>query len=164
MVSPRLVLIALGAVAALGLQSCAPHPAPHERGPPEVGVVTLQAAPVTLTTELPGRTSPFEVSDVRPQVNGIIKARLFQEGSRVRAGQVLYLIDPATYQAAYDQAKAQLASAVANVATAQIKAQRYAGLVKINAVSKQDYDDARAAYGQAAAASVAAFCCWTAAR
>ncbi len=151
MVSPRPVLIALGAAAALGLQGCAPHPAPPAQGSPEVGVVILQAAPVTLTTELPGRTSPFEVSDVRPQVNGIVKARLFKEGSRVKAEQVLYLIDPATYQAAYDQAKAQLASALANVATAQIKAQRYAGLVKINAVSKQDYDDARAAYGQAAA-------------
>ncbi|MGI8841650.1 MAG: efflux RND transporter periplasmic adaptor subunit, partial [Caulobacteraceae bacterium] len=147
-------MTALGAAAALGLSACgARHPAgPPDRGPPEVGVVTLQAAPVILTTELPGRTSPFEVSDVRPQVNGIVKARLFKEGSRVKAGQVLYLIDPATYQAAYDQAKAQLASAVANVATTQIKAQRYAGLVKINAVSKQDYDDAQAAYKQAAAA------------
>ena len=151
MVSPRLVVIALGAALALGLPGCARHAGPPDRGPPEVGVVTLQATPVILTTELPGRTSPYEVSEVRPQVSGIVKARLFQEGSRVRSGQVLYLIDPATYQAAYDQAKAQLASALANVATTQIKAQRYAGLVKINAVSKQDYDDARAAYGQAAA-------------
>ena len=151
MVSPRLVVIALGAALALGLPGCARHAGPPERGPPEVGVVTLQAAPVTLTTELPGRTSPYEVSDVRPQVGGIVKARLFQEGSRVKAGQALYLIDPATYQAAYDQAKAQLASALANVATTQIKAQRYAGLVKINAVSKQDYDDAEALYKQAAA-------------
>jgi membrane fusion protein, multidrug efflux system len=159
MVSPRLTATALRATAlcaaaALALWGCgAPHPAgPPDRGPPEVGVVTLEAAPVVLTTELPGRTSPFEVSEVRPQVGGIVKARLFQEGSRVRAGQALYLIDPATYRAAYDQARAQLASAVANVATTQIKAQRYAGLVKINAVSRQDYDDAQAAYKQAAAA------------
>jgi len=152
MVSPRLVVTALAALAALGLAGCgAPHAGPPNRGPPEVGVVTLQAEPVTLTTELPGRTSAFEVSDVRPQISGIVKARLFQEGSLVKAGQVLYRIDPATYQAAYDQARAQLASALANVATTQIKAQRYAGLVKINAVSKQDYDDAEAAYKQAAA-------------
>src|SRR5665213_3530372 len=152
MVSPRLVVIALGAALALGLPGCARHAGPPDQGSPEVGVVTLQAAPVTLTTELPGRTSPFEVSDVRPQVNGIIKARLFKEGSRVKAGQALYILDPATYRAAYDQAKAQLASALANVATTQITVQRYAGLVKINAVSKQDYDDAEAAYKQAAAA------------
>jgi membrane fusion protein (multidrug efflux system) len=116
-----------------------------------VGVVTLAAAPVTLTTELPGRTSPYVVSDVRPQVSGIIKARLFKEGSVVKAGQLLYRIDPAPYQAAYDQAKGQLANAVANVATTQNKAQRYADLVKINAVSRQDLDDAQAAYKQAAA-------------
>jgi membrane fusion protein (multidrug efflux system) len=122
--------------------------------PPEVGVVTIQTQPVTLDEELPGRTSPYEVSDVRPQVGGIVKARLFTEGANVKAGQVLYQIDPATYQAAYDQAKAQLASAQANVATAQAKADRYADLVKINAVSRQDFDDANAA-ARAAAAAVA---------
>src|SRR5665213_183306 len=154
MISPRLVVTALAALATLGLTGCGSHRAggPPNRGPPEVGVVTLQAEPVTLTTELPSRTIPFEVPDVRPQIGGIVKARLFQEGTLVKAGQVLYRIDPATYQAAYDQAKAQLASALANVATTQITVQRYAGLVKINAVSKQDYDDAEAAYKQAAAA------------
>jgi membrane fusion protein, multidrug efflux system len=116
-----------------------------------VSVVTLQAAPVELTTELPGRTSPFEVSDVRPQVGGIITARLFKEGDDVKAGQVLYQIDPAPYRAAFDQATAQLANAQANVATTKVKAERYGDLVKINAVSKQDYDDAEAAYKQAAA-------------
>jgi membrane fusion protein (multidrug efflux system) len=121
-------------------------------GPPEVGVVTIEPQAVNLSTLLPGRTSPFAVSDVRPQVNGIIQARLFEEGSNVRAGQVLYQIDPAPYRAAYDQAKAQLASAQANVATAKVKAERYADLVKINGVAKQDYDDANAAYLQAAAA------------
>jgi membrane fusion protein (multidrug efflux system) len=121
-------------------------------GPPEVGVVTLALQPVTLTTTLPGRTSPYAISDVRPQVSGIVKDRLFQEGSNVRAGQVLYQIDPATYRAAFDQAKAQLASAQANLATAKVKAERYADLVKINGVSKQDADDANAAYLQAAAA------------
>ncbi|MEO8927095.1 MAG: efflux RND transporter periplasmic adaptor subunit [Caulobacteraceae bacterium] len=153
MLSPRLAFVALAGLAFLGLQGCGAHKpgGMPDRGPPEVGVVTLQAAPVTLTTELPGRTSPFEISDVRPQIGGIVKARPFQEGSLVRAGQVLYRIDPATYRAAYDQAKAQLASAVANVTTTQAKAERYAGLVKINAVSKQDYDDAEALYKQAAA-------------
>ncbi|MGI9170034.1 MAG: efflux RND transporter periplasmic adaptor subunit [Caulobacteraceae bacterium] len=155
MVFPRLVLILVGGLAAsLGLSGCGAHrpSGPPERGPPEVGVVILETAPVTLTTELPGRTSPFEISEVRPQVAGIVKARLFKEGGLVKAGQVLYRIDPATYQAAYNQATAQLASAQANLATTQLKAQRYAGLVRINAVSKQDYDDAQALYKQAAAA------------
>ncbi len=116
-----------------------------------MGVFTLRAAPITLTTELPGRTSAFEVSDVRPQVSGIITARRFTEGGEVKAGQVLYQIEPAPYQAAYDQAKAALANAAANLTTTRLKAQRYADLVKINAVAKQDYDDARAAYAQAQA-------------
>jgi membrane fusion protein (multidrug efflux system) len=119
--------------------------------PPEVGVVTLSAAPVTLTTELAGRTSPYETSDVRPQVGGIIIARPFTEGANVRAGQVLYRIDPAPYRATYDQARAQLANAQANVITAQNKAERYGELVKINGVSRQDYDDAEAAFKQASA-------------
>jgi membrane fusion protein (multidrug efflux system) len=84
------------------------------------------------------------VSDVRPQVNGIIKARLFQEGADVHAGQLLYQIDPAPYRATYDQAVAQLANARASLVTAKLKAERYADMVKINAVSHQDADDARA--------------------
>ena len=117
-----------------------------------MGVVTLQAQPVTLTADLPGRTAAYQISDVRPQVNGLIKARLFTEGADVGAGQPLYLIDPAPYRAAYAQAQAQLASAQANVVTARLKAERYASLVKINAVSRQEADDANAAGGQAAAA------------
>jgi membrane fusion protein (multidrug efflux system) len=124
---------------------------PQDQGPPEVGVITLTAAPVVLTTELAGRTSPFETSDVRPQVGGVIIGRPFTEGANVRAGQVLYQIDPAPYRAAYDQARAQVASAQANVVTTQLKAQRYGELVKINGVSKQDADDAMAAYKQAVA-------------
>jgi membrane fusion protein (multidrug efflux system) len=134
------------------LEGCGSSHKPPPMGPPEVGVVTIEPQPVLLTTVLPGRTSPYAVSDVRPQVGGIIQARLFQEGGNVRAGQVLYQIDPATYKAAYDQAKAQLASAQANVATAKVKAERYGDLVKINGVAKQDYDDAKAAYLQAVAA------------
>lgn len=141
------------AVLALALDGCGRHGAGMgAMPPPSVGVVTIEPQAVTLQTELPGRTAPFEVSDVRPQVGGIIKARLFTEGSNVKSGQVLYQIDPATYQAAYDQAKAMLASAEANAGTATAKADRYADLVKINAVSRQDYDDAVAAAGQAAAA------------
>ena len=120
-------------------------------GPPVVSVITVAAEPVTLTADLPGRTTPFETSDVRPQVNGIIQTRLFKEGSNVRAGQVLYQIDTAPYRAAYDQAEAQLASAKASVVTAKLKAERYADMVKINAVSHQDADDAQAVYGQDAA-------------
>ncbi len=141
----------LAGAAATTLAACGHPPQRPPMGPPEVGVVTLKPQTVTLSTTLPGRTTPYAVSDVRPQVNGIVQARLFQEGSNVRAGQVLYQIDPATYRAAYDQAKAQLASAQANVATARIKAQRYEDLVKINGVSKQEADDARATYLQAAA-------------
>ncbi len=106
---------------------------------------------MALSTILPGRTSPFAISDVRPQVSGIVQDRLFEEGSNVLAGQLLYKIDPATYQAAFDQAKALLASAQANLATAKIKSERYADLVKINGVSKQDADDAKASYQQAVA-------------
>ena len=83
------------------------------RPPATVGVVTLEPQPVAMSTELPGRTSPYEIADVRPQVGGIIEARLFTEGSIVHAGQVLYRIEPAPFQAAYDQAKAQLAAAEA---------------------------------------------------
>lgn len=139
--------------AALLLQGCGVGRAnpPASGAPPEVGVVTIEPRSLPLQTELPGRTSAFAVSDVRPQVSGIIKARLFTEGGLVRAGQLLYQIDPSTYQAACDQAKAQLASAQANLDTARLKAERYADLVKIDAVSKQEADDAKAAYEQAAA-------------
>lgn len=122
-----------------------------ERPPPTVGVVTLQPQPVTLTTELPGRTSPYEIADVRPQVGGIIQARLFTEGGVVKAGQVLYQIEPAPFQAAYDQAKGQLANAEASLVDTKLKADRLAALVKLNSAAKQDADDAEAAYKQAAA-------------
>src|SRR5580704_13486257 len=147
----RLVVLATIGVAAAGLlQGCGDRPRPKQ-GIPEVGVVVVQPQPVALQTELPGRTSPYAISDVRPQIGGIIQSRLFVEGANVKAGQVLYQIDPATYRAAYDQAAAQLASARANVVTAKAKADRYGDLVKINGVSRQDYDDANAAWLQAAA-------------
>jgi len=101
-------------------------------------VVTLKATPVPITTELPGRVAAFRVADVRPQVNGIVLKRLFVEGSEVKAGQQLYQIDPAPYQATYDSATATLMSAHA-------QAERYRVLAASNAVSKQDYDNALAA-------------------
>ena len=106
---------------------------------------------MNLESDLPGRTSPFQVSDVRPQVNGIIQARLFVEGANVRAGQLLYQIDPAPYRATYDQAVAQLANARATLVSAKLKSERYADMVKINAVSHQDADDARAVADEDAA-------------
>ncbi|KAB0671432.1 efflux RND transporter periplasmic adaptor subunit [Oryzomonas sagensis] len=117
-------------------------------GPPEVGVVVIQPQRVALTTEVPGRTSPHLIAEVRPQVNGIIQKRVFTEGSDVKAGQVLYQIDPATYQATYASAKAALARAEASLASVRLKAGRYKELVKIKAVSQQDYDDAYAALKQ----------------
>jgi membrane fusion protein (multidrug efflux system) len=120
-------------------------------GPPEVGVITLQPQTASLDVELPGRTSAFETSEVRPQVSGIVQARLYTEGSNVRRGQVLYQIDPATYRAALAQAQAQLANARAGLTSARLKSERYADLVKINAVSRQEADDAKAAYQQAEA-------------
>jgi membrane fusion protein (multidrug efflux system) len=148
--NPALRLVVL-AGAVLLLQACGARPVGRQPIP-EVGVVVMQPQAVALQTELPGRTNPYAISDVRPQIGGIIQARLFVEGANVNAGQVLYQIDPATYKAAYDQAAAQLASARANVVTAKAKADRYGDLVKINGVSRQDADDAKAAWLQAAAA------------
>lgn len=115
---------------------------------PEVGVKTLQAESVMLENQLSGRVTGTMVSEVRPQVAGIIKKRLFTEGDEVKAGQVLYQIDPATYQASYDQAVAQLKNAQALVKSSKLKAERYATLVKDNGVSRQDADDALATYQQ----------------
>lgn len=114
----------------------------------EVGVVTLKAEPVTLYSNLTGRVTASMVSDVRPQVDGIIKKRLFREGDEVKEGQILYQIDPASYQASYDQAVAQLNNAIAVVKSSKLKAERYAALLKEKGVSRQDADDAQATYQQ----------------
>jgi membrane fusion protein (multidrug efflux system) len=142
--------MAAALAALLLLAACGGHRS-GERPPPTVGVVTIEPAPVTLTTELPGRTSPYEIAEVRPQVGGIIQARLFVEGSIVHAGQVLYQIEPAPFQAAYDQAKAALANAAANLVDTRLKWQRLEGLVKQNSIAKQEADDAEAAFKQAEA-------------
>ncbi len=117
----------------------------------EVGVVTIQPRRILYTTELAGRTAPFQISEVRPQISGIIQKRLFEEGTDVKAGQILYQIDPATYKALLDSARANLAKAEANVAPARLKRDRFRDLVNISAVSKQEYEDADAAYKQALA-------------
>lgn len=119
--------------------------------PPEVTVTTVERQNAPLFADLPGRTSAYRVAEVRPQVSGIVLKRLFQEGGEVKAGQQLYQIDPATYQAALQSAQADLAKARANVKSVEAKAARYADLVKINAVSRQDYDDAEASLDQAKA-------------
>ncbi|MDQ0433898.1 efflux RND transporter periplasmic adaptor subunit [Pantoea agglomerans] len=110
--------------------------------PPAVGVVTLKTEPLKISTELPGRTSAYRVAEVRPQVSGIILKRNFVEGSDVKAGQSLYQIDPATYQAAYDSAKGDLTQAQANARIAQLTVKRYKPLLGTKYISQQDYDTA----------------------
>lgn len=122
----------------------------------EVGVVALRSEAVVLTTELPGRTAAYLIAEVRPQVSGLLQERLFAEGSDVRAGSVLYRIDPASYQAALDQAKAALALAEANLPAAHSLAERLEGLVRIRAVGQQEYDDATAARFRAEASVASA--------
>jgi len=123
---------------------------------PEVTVLTVAPRQVKLVTALPGRTSAHLVSEVRPQVGGIIKSRLFTEGTDVKQGEVLYQIDPAPFQAAYDSAKAALVRAEANAQPSRLKAERYANILRTNGVSRQDNDDAQAAYKQSLAEVVAA--------
>jgi membrane fusion protein (multidrug efflux system) len=123
---------------------------------PEVGVVTIQPQRVVLTTELSGRTAPHLIAEVRPQVGGIIQKRLFSEGSDVKAGDVLYQIDPAMYQAALASARAAQARAEATLGSVRLKAERYRDLVAIKAVSQQDNDDTQAALKQAEADVAAA--------
>jgi len=134
----------------LALTGCQSGEKPKQKAP-EVGIFTVKPEAVTLTTELAGRTNPSEVSEVRPQVSGIITERLFKEGSFVKAGQPLYRINPVLYEAAANQAKANIATAQATLAANKQKAERYAQLIKIEGVSQQEVDDARAAYRQSLA-------------
>jgi membrane fusion protein (multidrug efflux system) len=128
--------------------AAAPPPPP---GPTPVGVIVVAEQPVVITTELPGRTSPYEISEVRPQVDGIIRARLFTEGDYVRAGQPLYRIDPVTYEARVANARAALARARASTIGAEGQVRRYAELLKRDFVSRQLYDNALSAAGEARA-------------
>ena len=122
-----------------------------KNGPANVGFVVVTTRPLTLSQNLSGRTSAWLVSDVRPQVGGIVKTRQFTEGALVTAGQSLYQIDPATYQAAYDSALANQQQAQASLASAETKASRAQQLITIKAISQQDYDDAQTALKQAQA-------------
>lgn len=144
----RLALTALLA-GGVFLPGCKPQaPPPPQQGAPEVAFVVVSPQPVTLSTELPGRTSPYMVAEVRPQVNGIIQSRPFEEGGDVKAGDVLYQIDPARYQAALDQAKAALAVAQANLPALRARVERYQKALAERAVSQQAYDEAVAALEQ----------------
>lgn len=145
MALPRVTIPVLLALLVAGCQAGKQPKMP----PPDAGVVVIEPQTQQLTAVLPGRTDPFAVSDVRPQVSGILKARLFEEGSLVKQGQALYQIDPAPYQATYDNAAAALA-------TAKAKADRYGALLKQNAIAPQEYDDALAAYKQALATTESA--------
>jgi membrane fusion protein (multidrug efflux system) len=120
----------------------------QSKGSAEVAVVTVHTEKVVITTELSGRTSAYLVSEIRPQVGGLIQKRLFVEGSNVKAGQVLYQIDPAPFQAAIDNAKAALGRAEANLPAIRSRTDRFRELLADKAVSQQDYDDAAAALRQ----------------
>jgi len=147
LVPPR----ALAGIAAFGLIAGCGQKQPDAPPPPEVGIVTLGLQPVTLSTELPGRVSAAESSEVRPQVSGILQRRLFEEGSLVHQGQILYQIQDAPYRAALGTALGNLATAQASIRSTQLQAQRYHRLLAIKGVSQQDVDNADAAASQAAA-------------
>jgi len=150
--SNRLMLVAammsISVLTACGKPPGGPPPAP---GTPEVGILLVQPQRVVFTTELPGRTVPFLIAEVRPQVNGIVLKRSFTEGSDVKAGQVLYSIDPATYKATYNSNQAALAKANATLTSVRLKSDRYKELASVNAISRQDYDDAVSSLGQSEA-------------
>lgn len=142
-----------------GLLACLPtlvlggcgNDQPPPPPPPPVGVVTLKVESAPLVSELPGRVSALETAEVRPQINGVIRRRLFAEGSYVRAGQLLYEIEDAPYRAALAQAQGGLARAQASIRATALQAQRYRDLVGVNAVSRQEADNAEATASQARA-------------
>ena len=154
MLIPFIVVVAvgLGYLAWDNKPSQANQPAQAKAAPaPEVAVVTMQEKSVTLTSELPGRTAVYQVAEIRPQVGGIIQKRAFTEGAEVKAGQLLYQIDPASYEVAVARARAAVASAKAELEPARLKARRFADLIRSKAVSQQDHDEAQAAFALAEA-------------
>ena len=139
-------------LASVLLAACGKPPsAPPPSGPPQVVVHTVAAEAMVVKTELAGRTAAYQVAEVRPQVGGLIRKRLFVEGAVVKEGESLYQIDDATYVAAVNSARATLASAKARLLAAEPKAARYKELAAIEGVSRQDAEDARAASAQASA-------------
>ncbi|MBB5389978.1 MULTISPECIES: efflux RND transporter periplasmic adaptor subunit [unclassified Herbaspirillum] len=146
---PAMTRLAAALMLAAALAACSRSGnQPPAQAQSEVGYVVVKVQRQALTTELPGRTTAYLTADIRPQVGGIIQKRLFKEGATVRQGQPLYQIDAASYQAAYDSAKASLLKAEATLASSRLKAQRYAELDKIDAVAKQDNDDAQSTLRQ----------------
>jgi membrane fusion protein (multidrug efflux system) len=141
----------LCAVLVIFLPGCGKKAAPPVPPPVAAGFITIKPQPVSWTTQLPGRTVAEMTADVRPQVSGLILQRLFTEGEEVKAGQQLYQIDPETYQASYDTARATLAYDEAALMTARIKSERYKPLAAAQAISQQDYDDAAAGAAEAVA-------------
>lgn len=150
-VSPKVLLLPLLAVLVAAHEGHAQQPGGPPPPPPAVTVVTLKSESVTLTRELPGRTNPYLVAEVRPQVSGIIKSQLFTEGKMVKAGQPLYQLDDETYRADVNSARAGLARAQARLEATRLTAKRASELVKANAVSQQENEDATAALRQAEA-------------
>ncbi|MGM3183889.1 efflux RND transporter periplasmic adaptor subunit [Dickeya oryzae] len=150
------MLMLSGGLVLTGCDNQASKGGAHQGGAPEVGIVTIKSQTLNITTELPGRTSAYRIAEVRPQVNGIILKRNFVEGSDVKAGTSLYQIDPATYQAQYNNAKAALSQAQANAEIAELTVKRYKPLLGTNYVSKQAYDQAVATARQNEAAVAAA--------
>lgn len=153
---PRAARILVALAIAVALVACGKSEAPAQAAggappPPEVGVITVQPGDVGLVNELPGRLEASRVAQVRARAAGILQQRLFREGSEVKAGQRLFQIDPAPYQAALQSARATLARAEANLGQARALAERYAPLVKENAISQQEYANAQAAQKQAEA-------------
>ncbi|WP_246541506.1 efflux RND transporter periplasmic adaptor subunit [Collimonas antrihumi] len=147
----KLMLTPLLVVAVLGACSRSTD-VPAPKAAAEVGTVTVKPERQSVSTELPGRTVAYLTADIRPQISGIIQRRLFTEGANVKQGQALYQIDPATYQAAFDSAKASLSKAEATLRASRLKAERYIELNKIDAVSKQDNDDAQSVLSENQAA------------
>jgi membrane fusion protein (multidrug efflux system) len=141
------VVLLLCAFLLLLITSCQKKGIPPQ-SKPEVAVVTIHPERVVITTELPGRTTAFRVAEIRPQVNGLILKRAFEEGSDVNEGDLLYQIDPAPYKAAYDQAKAAVAMAEAQLPALRAREKRFKELAESHAVGQQDYDDAFAALRQ----------------
>ena len=151
-----LIMAALGVVSVTALAGCDKGSQQMQAPLPQVTFLEVKPQRVELMNELTGRTSALEVAEVRPQVTGIILKRLFTEGQEVEEGQQLYQIDPALYEAALAEAKAALLRAEANFTAARLLSERHSQAVKVNAVSKQEYDNAVASMNQARAEVVAA--------
>lgn len=157
--SGKFATVCLGLLALTTLNACSKSGQTAAGGGAPIAtvtVVTVKSQSLSLKTELPGRATAYAIAEVRPQVGGILKRRVFKEGADVKAGEVLYEIDPALYQAAQSNSRAALAKAEANLVTIKLKAQRYAQLADSGVISKQDNDDVIASLGQAEADVTAA--------